>query len=534
MKRSSFIQGAFILAIASFISRILGAVYRIPLTRIIGDEGMGLYQMAHPVYIFVVVLAVSGIPTALSKLVAETAATGSKREVYKVFYVTLLALMITGTLGSLLLFVLAEYVAHNILHDTRTYMSLLCAAPAVILVCVTSGFRGFFIGLQKMVPNAIAQVIEQLARIISMLVLATMLLPKGIEYAAAGVSFGSVIGNFIGLLALLGFFFATKKDFDKQSHSRKQTTDVHWSSAEIMLRVFYISLPLAIGGIIGSAAQTLDASLIPARLKVAGFSVSEATSLYGQLTGIAYMLIGFPSIISGSLAASLVPAISEAVALGNLQLVKRRTHQGLRLAIMVGLPASVGLLTLAHEITTMLFDIPEAGIPLAGVALGSVLICITQITSAVFQGMGKVHVPVINMVVSSIVRLVLTCYLTGLPGFGILGASLAGMIGMGVQAALGLSNVLKALSLKVDITNAVLKPGIGATAMVIGIKLAYTWSYMATNSNSISTLAAIAVGMIVYIVILLITGAVQQKDIELIPNIGTPLGRVLRTLRLVN
>lgn len=534
MKRSSFIQGAFILAIASFISRILGAIYRIPLTRIIGDEGMGLYQMAHPVYIFVVVLAVSGIPTALSKLVAETAATGSKREVYKVFYVILLALMITGTLGSLLLFVLAKYVAHNILHDTRTYMSLLCAAPAVILVCVTSGFRGFFMGLQKMVPNAIAQVVEQLARIISMLMLATILLPKGIEYAAAGVSFGSVIGNFIGLLALLGFFLITKKDFDKQPLSKKQPTDGHWSSTRIILRVFYISLPLAIGGIIGSAVQTLDASLIPARLKVAGFSVSEVTSLYGQLIGIAYMLMSFPSIISGSLAASLVPAISEAIALGNLQLVRRRTHQGLRLAIMVGLPASVGLFILAHEITTMLFNIPEAGIPLAGVAFGSVLICITQITSAVFQGMGKVHIPVINMVVSSIVRLVLTYYLTGLPAFGILGAALAGIVGMGIQTILGLSNAIRTLSLKVDITSAVFKPGIGATAMVIGIRLAYTWSHMATNSNSISTLAAVGVGMIVYILVLFITGAVQQKDIELIPNIGTPLGRVLKTLKLVS
>lgn len=534
MSHSSFIQGAFILAVASFISRVLGAVYRIPLTRIIGDEGVGLHQMAHPIYMFFVVLAVSGIPTALSKLVAEAMATASKKEVYKVFYVTLLALMINGTLGSLLLFIMAKYISQNLLHDTRTYISLVCAAPAIMLVCVTSGFRGFFMGLQKMVPSAIAQVIEQLVRIVSMLLLATMLLPKGIEYAAAGVSFGSVIGNCIGLLALVGFFFACKGDIDKQALNTKPIRNTHWSTAEIIFKVFYISLPIAIGGIVGSVAQTLDASLIPARLKAAGFSLSEATSLYGQLTGIAYMLIGFPSIISGSLAASLVPAISEATVLGNLQLVRRRTHQGLRLAIMVGLPVSVGLFVLSSEISAMLFDIPEAGVPLAGVAFSSVLICIIQITSAVFHGMNKVHVPVINMVIASVVRLVLTYYLTGLPELGILGAALAEVAGMGLQTALGLSNVMRTLSLKIDMVNALLKPAIGVTLMVVGIKLAYTWSYMATNSNNISTLAAIAVGMVVYMLILFLTGAVQQKDIELIPNIGTGLGRVLRTLGLVN
>jgi stage V sporulation protein B len=533
MTRSSFIQGALILTGASFVSRILGAVYRIPLTRIIGDEGMGLYQMSHPIYVFIVVLAVSGIPTALSKLVAETAATGSKKEIYKVFYVTLLVLMITGTLGSLFLFVAARYIAFNILHDSRAYMSLVCAAPAVMLVCVTSGFRGFFMGLQRMIPNAVAQVFEQLARIIAMLVLAVMLLPKGVEYAAAGVSFGTVIGNLIGLLVLSAFFLSGRKDLNKPSFNSKAVSGMYWSTGKIVFKILCISLPLAVGGIIGSAGQTLDASLIPARLEAAGFSTIEATALYGQLTGITFMLVSFPGIFSGSLAASLLPIISEAKAVGNLRFIRHRTHQGLRLAIMIGLPASVGLFVLAREITALLFNIPEAGIPLTGIAFGSVLLCINQITAAVLHGLGKLHVPVINLVISSVIRLGLTYYLTGLPQLGIAGAALAGTISLGVQASISLSSIMKTLSLKIDMINAVIKPGIGAALMVIGIKLVYAAGYMVTNNGKISTLAAIAAGALIYILVLFITGAVQQKDIEFIPNIGKPMGRILKTIGLV-
>ncbi len=533
MKRTSFIKGAIILASASLISRILGAVYRIPLTRLIGDEGMGLFQMSYPVYSLVVTLAVAGIPIAISKLVAEAAATGSKKQVFRVFLTALTILIPMGAVGSVVLYIGAPIIAGNLLPDSRTYYVLRSLAPAVILVCITSGFRGLFMGLQNMLPNAISQVIEQIGRISTMLALAYLLLPKGLEYATSGIALGSVIGNFLGLLALLFFFFFSDKTV-KEPIKPEGVNSVPRTTIGLILKLFSLSIPVALGGIVMSVSHTLDASIVPSRLMVAGYSTSEATALYGQLSGIAYLLVGFPTIITGALGASLVPAISEAIAINNIQLVRRRTHQGMRIALMVGLPASAGLYVLARPLTTALFAIPEAAIPLSALAFSSVFICLTQTCAAIFQGMGKMHIPVFHLGIGACVRLALTYILAAQPGVGILGAAIAATIGIGCQAALGASTLAKMLDIKFDKINGLLKPAIGIILMIAVIQISYILSYMSINSNSISTAIAFVLSAVTYFMVLLLTRAIKQRDIELLPMIGPILGRILKFLKLVN
>ena len=162
-----FLQGAFILTLAGLIVKLLGALYRLPLARIIEDEGMGLYQMAYPIYITLLSISTAGIPTAISKMVAEKRALGQYRESHRVFKISLFILTIIGLSFTVILLFISRFLADNILANSKAYYPLISIAPAIFFVSIMSAFRGFFQGMQTMTPSAISQIAEQLGRVVA-------------------------------------------------------------------------------------------------------------------------------------------------------------------------------------------------------------------------------------------------------------------------------------------------------------------------------------------------------------------------------
>lgn len=203
MTKKSMIRGAAILAAAGLINRFLGAVARIALPTLIGDEGVGLYQMAYPVYGMFLVISTAGIPVAVSKLVAEQAAKGNKGGALKILQVATVILILTGTVFSFALALGAKPIATYVARDSRAALAIVAVSPAVLVLSVASAFRGFFQGLQNMAPSALSQVIEQVIRVTAMIGLAWAFLPRGVEYAAAGANLGAVLGGTAGLFALI-------------------------------------------------------------------------------------------------------------------------------------------------------------------------------------------------------------------------------------------------------------------------------------------------------------------------------------------
>ena len=203
-EKQSFLKGAMVLSIAGAISKIMGAIYRIPLARLIGGEGMGLYQMAYPIYTTILSLATAGVPVAISVLVSRKETQGYAGDSRKIFRVSLLILLVFGFLLTLLVMQSASFIANSVLKEPRAYYPILAVAPAIFFAGLMSVFRGYFQGHQSMIPTAVSQVIEQLFRVTAVLILAILLFPRGLEYAAAGATFGAVVGGVIGLLVLLG------------------------------------------------------------------------------------------------------------------------------------------------------------------------------------------------------------------------------------------------------------------------------------------------------------------------------------------
>ncbi|NPV79419.1 MAG: polysaccharide biosynthesis protein [Firmicutes bacterium] len=545
MTKKSFVRGAAILAIAGLANRVVGAVSRIVLPALIGDEGMGLFQMAYPIYSIFLVVSTAGVPVAVSKLVAEQAAKGNSHGARRILRVAATILFLTGAIGTLILVASADVLSSAVLRDRRAALPIIATAPAVLILSFMSAFRGYFQGLQEMERSANSQIAEQLIRVFSMISLAYFLLPKGIDFSAAGASFGAVLGGIAGLIVILIPYYRQSSGSDKrgansnlglrggQGDSVDPLSEGYMvSSAAIAGRIFSLSIPIVIGASIMPLMQVVDAVLIPMRLNAAGVVGTQVTRLYGQLTGMALPLVYFPTVITTALAASAVPAVSEALAYKDRRMLISRSQDVIWFGALIGLPSSLGLFLLADEFCAMFYRLPAAGVSLRAVAFGTLFLCLQQTSSGVLQGLGEVTVPVRNLFVGAILKAIVNYVFTGIPAIGIKGAAWGTVIGFAISSILNLLYLSRKLGLALDIQKHLIKPLIATCVMGIAVTLTYRLAHDALGSNTLATLSATAIGAAIYGLLLLVTGAISSRDIALLP-MGAKISKILVKLGLI-
>ncbi|EEG76626.1 putative polysaccharide biosynthesis protein [Dethiobacter alkaliphilus] len=536
MTKQSFLKGAAILTLAGISVRFVGAFFRIVLAMFIGDEGIGLFQMAYPVYSTLLAVSTAGVPIAISKLVAENLARGNYRGAYRTFRVALSILALSGFLISALLYLGAEYFA-GFLTDPLAYLPLVSISPAIFLVTVMSAYRGFFQGQQQMMPTAISQIAEQLGRVVIALLLVLFLLPMGLEYAAAGASFGAAAGAFCGLLILVVVWLRQKKQFMHRLKRQRVKDDENIRA--IIYRIFALSVPITLGSLVMPLITLVDLSIVPQQLNAAGFDTIRARALYGQLTGMATPIIHIPTIITVALAISLVPAMSEALALRKNSLVRERSYLAVRMTLLLGIPSAVGLYLLAEPITVLLFDNAEAGQVLAVLSLGVVFLTLYQTTSAILQGLGRTMDPVITLFWGALIKTGLTWYLTASPQLHIRGAALATVIGFGIAAILNVQRVQRLADMPLRPVETLLKPLVASVGMAVAVLSIYSnfdllHSFLSPSAAEKGvTLVAIIVGALAYAVLLFLLGGIRREDLLLLPKIGEPLVRLAEKFHLL-
>lgn len=306
---TNFLRGAMVLTVAGIVVKILGGLNRIFLSRLLGGEGIGLYQMAYPVYILLLSIVGAGIPIAVSIMIAEQAARGHYSGVRRIFHVTLAFMTVVAVLCGLALpFGAQAMIELGIVRDSRALPALAVLGPALSLSVIVCCFRGYFQGLQLMTPTALSQMADQFVRVCTMLALAWVFLPRGLEWAAAGASFGAVPGAAAGLILIAFLYYR---------HQRNPLPDddgvfVIQSARHIIRRLVVLAVPVAAANMLLPAVASIDLFIVPLRLEAAGYSTHQATALYGYLTGMANGLVQLPAILTISLATSLVPAVSAA------------------------------------------------------------------------------------------------------------------------------------------------------------------------------------------------------------------------------
>lgn len=522
MKKNTFIQGALILTIAGIIVKFIGAFSRIYLSRLLGGEGIGLYQMAYPIYLLCLAISSAGLPVAISIMVAERNAVNDYRGGQKVFHISLLVLTMTGILFTALLYFGADWLVEtDLVRDPRAYWSLVALSPAVFGATLLATLRGYFQGLQMMTPTAVSQIVEQVVRVGLMIIFAIVLLPYGLEYGAAGATLGAAPGAFSGIIVLLVFYYLTK-DWRKHLESEQDPNIVPQSAMRIIKRLFVLAIPVSLANIMLPIVSNIDLYIVPRRLGVAGFSVSESTTLFGYLTGMATSLVDMPTIVTASLAAALVPVVSEAMAKKNRGVILRRTDTAMRLANLITIPCFAGMYVIATPISALLYAIPDAGPCIAAMSIGIFLLGVQQVTTGVLQGMGKTAIPFINMVVSALVKIVLSWNLTAIPSLGVIGAAWATNADFGVAALLNLVFLYKYEKYKMDLVHTI-KIFICAGIMGAVVLFCHNELMALMHSNALATIIAIGVGGIVYCVAIMGTKTVKSQDVASIPKIGSRL-----------
>lgn len=516
------------MAVAGLLSRVLGAVYRIPLTRLIGQEGLGLYQLAYPIYVTILQVSTSGINIAISKLVAERVALRNIRGAKRVFETALIMLTVVGAAAALLLFAAARPISAVLHRDPRSYYAIVALAPAVLFVALMATFRGFFQGFSRFAPTAVSQVAEQLMRVATALTLGHLLLPRGVEYAAAGASFGASTGAFLGLALMVLIFLRSGRRL------LAQRSDAHApeSRRSLARHILALSIPISLAAIVLPLMTFIDSAVVPMRLSSLGLQPDRVTALYGQLSGMAMPVINMPTVITFAFGLSLVPTISKAYAHRDLVTVRDEAAQGARMTILLTMPAIIGLFVLATPVMSLLYDIPEAGGILAAVTPGLLFLALQQTTSGVLQGLGRTDLPVRHLIMGAVVKTVVTYFLTGLPQYGVIGAAIGSVAGFLVAASLNIASVTSLVGSGFNLPGMIVRPAVAAAGMGVAVRGFY-WLTAERLGNDLATVAAIAAGVTVYLIIMLIIRGFRERDFEIVPRVGDRVAARLRRFGLI-
>jgi len=504
----SFVHGTVVLVAASLFNRVVGFLYQILLIRLIRPEGVGLFSMAHPLYILVLVVATLGLPTAVSKLVAEETARDNLEGAYYILRVALIYLVVSGTLLTAFSFLLPAGLIQRFLPNPGAYYVFLALAPATVVVAVCSGFRGFFQGLQRMGPTATSQALEQVVRFVAGLALATMLLPRGIQFASAGVAVGVVIGEAAGFVLMLCIYVRSRPRLPVRLPRRRE------GLLSVTRRLLALGIPVTMTRFVSTALFSVEALLIPQRLMAAGASMERATALYGQLSGIAETLLFTPAIVTLSLATALLPAVADALAQGDHAVVRFRIEEAIRLTLLVGLPAVVFFLVLPRQLAGVIFGYPAAGGALLVMATGGVFLYLLQTSTAILQGLGRPLLPFRNLVVASVFKLAGIYYLTAVPGLGIRGAAAAMSLHYIVMSCLNLADIHRATGLSLDLKEVMAKPALCAGLTGLAVFWVRQRLFVPGVSPALALVLALAAGTVAYGAALLVTGTLRREDIR--------------------
>lgn len=524
MTKESFLRGAVILALASMLSRLIGLVYMVALPRLIYDDGMGLYQLVKPIHYFAAVLAIAGMPVAISKLIAEKVALGSRQEVRRVFQVGAKIMMVTGGLVATALLVGAPWLAAVFARDLGVKSTLALLGPACFFLALSAAFRGFFQGLQCMTPTAVSQVVDQVVRVGATMALSLMLRPWGIEMAVTGVAWGFIIGELAGWLILAGYYLV-RRDLLLEAIPERRVLKPE-PSGKIVGRLLSLAGPAVVATILWPIMQLADSLLIPLRMQVAGFSPDVIREGLGHL-GMALTLSQFPNIVTVALATSLVPAISEAWTLQSKKLVRYRAEEALRIALIFGIPACAALYVLAEPLSSVLFGYPQVGASLKLLALGTVTLGLIQSTTGILQGLGSMLIPVRNLALGVVVKFALNYVLVADPSLGILGAAWSTTLGWAVVALLNLGSVFRRVGPVINWRNGVFYPAVATFGAASSMYFLHdTLVYYVPNA--LASLGALIIGFLLYFLLLMIWGSFTERDVHLLPGVGRPLASWLQ------
>lgn len=528
----SVLKGSLILLIANFMVKVIGAAFKIPLTNLIGNEGMGYFNAAYQIYSGLFIIATAGLPVAVSKMVSESIAKNNLRETKRIFKSAYFIFLIIGIAGSCALFFGAETFSATTKFK-HTEIVVRTIAPALLFVSLMSVYRGFFQGTTNMYPTAISEVVEALGKLIIGFAAAYILLPKGLHISAAGAIFGVTSGTFFGFLILMFIYINNKKIIYKDirlSPAPRSYKDILWN-------LLKIAVPITISASVFTLTNLIDTFFIGNNLDKIQHLLSETPGeLYGKYTSKAVVLYNMPPTLVMSLCLALVPAIARAYVKKDNAVIRSTTTQSLKMTLFFSVPCTVGLFALAEPILVLLYGTNDAVTLLQLISPAVVFVSMVLVTNAVLQATGHVMIPVINIAAGGIVKLIVNISLVSLPAININGAPIGTALCYFVYMTLNLIYIRKIT--KADIGFSFwIKPVFSGIVMCAAATASYRLACGFVNELTrmgafFSLIFSGGVCVLIYFTLLFITGGITKEDVSVMPK-GKTLVRILSKLHLI-
>ena len=547
-KDSNFLVQGSILAAASIVSRIIGLLYRLPMTDIIGDTGNNYYSCAFEIYNIMLIISSYSLPLAVSKLVSARMAKRERTAAYQILKGALLFAVIAGAAVALIVYFGAEFFT-SMLQTPLSVFALKILAPVLIVVAILGVLRGFFQGLGNMMPSAISQVIEQIVNAIVSIWAAYVLFQYGSKvgqvlgdperygaaYGAAGGTLGTNLGAVSALLFMLFVFYAYMRVF-KRKMRRERNVQVD-SFGYIMKILIITIIPVLLSSTIYNISGIIDQGLFKNIAVMQGRSIEQIDVWWGVYSGKYKVLINVPISIASAMAASSVPSLSASYTAGDKEAVNSQINAAIRFIIVIATPCCVGLAVLAKPIFTLLFPGTISSLDSATTmmwvgAIAVVFYSLSTLTNGLLQGIDQLKIPVKNAAIALVAHIVLLVGLMLFLRMDIYAVVIANAFFAFLVCVLNAIALQRHAGYKQEFKKTFIIPAISSAGMGVITYGAYMMFYYLTKSNLISIILSIVIAAIVYFVALLVFKGLTEAEIRKFPK-GHLLVQVAKSLKLL-
>ncbi len=539
------VQGS-ILAVAAIIAKIIGMVYRIPLTNILGDTGNSYYSTANEIYSIILMISSFSLPLAVSRLMAERIQKGEYRNANKVFLCAMRLAVLGGGLMALFTWVFAGVITKYLMNFEYAKYGLRVIAPAILIFAITGTFRGFFQGFGTMVPTAISQVIEQIVNAVLSVVCAALMFNYGMSltqaggsdqlgpaWGAAGGTFGTVGSVTVALIVMMVMYTSYRRTFNGMI--RKDHTAHRESNAQIYSLLLATILPIIFSTLIYNISTVLDQGIFNAILKSQGYSEQQYAIIWGIYTGKFRVLMNVVLALASSIGPAIVPSMTNAIAANSRREAVSKVQMGIRFTMLFSIPCAFGLAALGGPVIEMLFH-PENGMPLSvGIMQAGapmiILYALSTLSTSILQGMGKLKEPLIHCAIALGIHLVALFVMLRQFNLNIYAVIYANTIFALIVCLMNAMTISRTLRYRQEIYKTFFIPTVSSAIMAFAAYGVYALFHRFLGV-SIATILGILTGVIIYAVAMIAFRGITAREIAQMPK-GTVILRIFRKLGLL-
>ncbi len=525
-KKQNFLQGTALLAMATAIVKVIGALYKIPLNAIIGEQGFGYFNTAYEIYNVLLMISTAGLPVAMSRMISQASSLGHYNQVRRIYATARGIFLGLGIVGTLLMTVFCRQLA-VFQNQPDAWAAIGCLGPCVLLICIMSTFRGFFQGQSNMLPTSVSQVLEAVVKLIVGMVaaLAIMKLTSSIPLAAGGAILGVTASCLVSSFYLFACF--------RKSYKLLPVTDEPVTGfKETAKGLLIIAIPITLGSAGLQLLTMLETKIYMGQLLSHGWTQSEADTMRG-IYGMTQTIFNMPCAFITPITISIIPAITSQITLKNYAEARSTEESAARITGLISMPCAFGLALLAEPVTALLGGYTGDNLALAGKLMAILGVCvafnaIVLVTTAIMQAHGHVNRPVINMLIGGVLKLAAIYILTGNKAIGIVGTPVGTLICYVAIAALNIFSIRSLIQDPPAIVRNLLRAFLSALLMGVFVLSALLGlKALGITSRLILCGAPIAVGVLVYLVAVIKFRAITREDCLLLPK-GEKIAKILK------